>query len=83
VQPSSRRRGLAARNGGWRTWSKNSRIKNSSHTGSFTYWTFAALVLVKPQLFLDFPDLRVRHQGSTYHYDPIMGHLAMDGVRKP
>ncbi len=57
-------------------------IKNSSHLGTFTYWTVAGIVILKPQLFLDFPDLRVRHQGSTYRYDPIEGWM-LDDVRRP
>ncbi len=57
-------------------------IANHGHLtdGAFKAWTFAALVLVKPQLFLDFPDLRVRHQGSAYHYDAVNKCLELDPV---
>ncbi len=58
-------------------------IRNSSHLGNFTYWTFAGIIILKPQLLLGFPDLRVRHQGSIYHYNPIKGRLELDDVRKP
>ncbi len=53
------------------------------HRGSFNPWAFTAIIILKPQLFLDFPNLRVMHQGSLYHYDPITQRLAMDDVAMP
>jgi hypothetical protein len=49
----------------------------------FTPWTFAGIVFIKPQLFLDMPRLRVVHGGVVYMFDAQSQRLTRDPAFSP